>query len=167
MRRSGDTMAGLVWVDPAAMLRAACVAFLLAFLLGMGGCGGGGGDTPSASSMPMPTPDVPQPPAASQLVVGTALSIDGGASGDPVGLRVVRSANGDAFGVWQAHAATRRNLWANRYRAATAAWGDPILIEASSADIDDFDLAVDTSGNAVVAWHEPAADPRLGTGAVM
>ena len=52
------------------------------------------------------------------------------------------------------------NLWANRYRAVTAAWGSPINIEASNTDIDDFDLAVDASGNAVVAWHEVPADPR-------
>ena len=30
------------------------------------------------------------------------------------------------------------NLWANRYGAATAAWGSPINIEASSADIDEL-----------------------------
>jgi hypothetical protein len=91
------------------------------------------------------------------LVVGTALSIDSGASGNPANLRVARSANGDGFAVWQADDGTRRNLWANRYGAATAAWGSPINIEASSADIDDFDLAVDASGNAVVAWHEVPA----------
>ncbi len=74
---------------------------------------------------------------------------------------MARSANGDGFAVWQADDGTRHNLWANRYRAATAAWGSPINIEASSADIDDFDLTVDASGNAVVAWHEVSTgDPR-------
>jgi len=61
-------------------------------------------------------------PGTGTLVVGTALSIDGGASGNPVSLRVARSANGDGFAVWQADDGTRRNLWANRYAAATAAW---------------------------------------------
>ena len=42
------------------------------------------------------------PPAPAQLVVGTAQSIDGGASGTPVNLRVARSANGDGFAVWRA-----------------------------------------------------------------
>jgi hypothetical protein len=71
---------------------------------------------------------------------------------------VARSTNGDSFAVWQADDGTRRNLWANRYRAATAAWGTPVNIEATDQDIDDFDLTVDPSGNAVVAWHETPFD---------
>src|SRR5207344_2240113 len=90
------------------------------------------GPTPA----PMPAPGSTQPaPAPAQLVVGTAQSIDSGASGTPLNLRVARSANGDGFAVWQADDGTRRNLWANRYRAATAAWGNPINIETSSAEI--------------------------------
>jgi hypothetical protein len=99
----------------------------------------------------MPAPG--SPPAPAQLVVGTAQSIDSGASGDPFSLRVARSANGDGFAVWFAVDGNLGNLWANRYRAATAAWGSPIKI-SSSADVNDFDLAVDPSGTAVVAWHE-------------
>ncbi len=109
----------------------------------------------------MPTPDVPQPVPA-QLVVGAPQSIDSGASGNPVSLRVARSANGDGLAVWLADDGMRRNLWANRYSTATAAWGSPINIEASSANIDDFDLTVDASGNAVVAWHE--VTPSGGSG---
>jgi hypothetical protein len=107
------------------------------------------------------------PPAPATWVVGTALSIDSGASGNPVSLRVARSPDGDGFAVWQADDSARHNLWANRYHAATAAWGSPINIEASNADIDDFDLTVDASGNAVVAWHEVPGDPQLGSGVVM
>lgn len=156
----------LVWA-PAAMVRAGCAALLLCF----SGCGGGGGGTSPSSSTPAqaptPAPGTTQPPAApAALVVGTALSIDGGASGNPVGLRVARSANGDGFAVWQADDGTRRNLWANRYRAATAAWGSPMPIEASSTDIDDFDLTADASGNAVVVWHE-RPDPQVCCGIVM
>lgn len=153
----------LVRAAAAAMLRAGC----LAIVVFVSGCGGGGDDStpPSAAT---PAPDPTQPPAApATLVVGTALSIDGGASGNPVGLRVVRSANGDGFAVWRADDGTRNNLWANRYRAAATAWGSPINIEASDTDIDDFDLAVDASGNAVVAWHEVPTDPGLSSGVVM
>jgi len=152
----------LIGAAPAAMLRAGCVALVV----GVSACGGGGddGDTAPQSSVPTaanpvpaptPAPGTTQPPpAAAQLVVGTALSIDGGASGSPSSLRVARSANGDGFALWLADDGTRHNLWANRYRAATAAWGSPVNVEASSTDIDDFDLAVDANGNAVVAWHE-------------
>jgi hypothetical protein len=94
---------------------------------------------------------------------GYALSIDSGASGNPVSLRVARSANGDGFAVGLVYDGTRHNLWASRYRAATAAWGNPINIEASGADIDHFDLTLDASGNAVVVWNEPTG----GSGDVM
>ena len=155
----------LLW-SPAAVLRVGCAALLLCF----NGCGGGDGTSPSSSTpaqAPTPAPGATQPPAApAALVVGTALSIDAGASGNPVGLRVARSANGDGFAVWQADDGTRRNLWANHYRAAAAAWGTPMPIEASSTDIDDFDLTADASGNAVVVWHE-RPDPQVCCGIVM
>jgi hypothetical protein len=148
----------------AALLRAAC----LALVVGLTGCGGGG-DTataPDLASAPAPDPDTTEP-APATLLDATALSIDGGASGNATSLRIVRSANGDGFAVWQADDGTRHDLWANRYQAATAAWGSAIRIEASSADIDDFDLSVDASGNAVVVWHEATGDPRICCGVVM
>ena len=159
----------LIWTAPAAALRAGCVA-LVVFV---SACGGGGDDGaappgPTPTPAPMPAPGMTQPPPApAQLVVGTALSIDSGASGNPVNLRVTRSANGDGFAVWQADDGTRRNLWANRYDAAMAAWGSPINIETTGDDIDDFDLAVDATGHGVVAWHEVPGDPRVGDGVVM
>jgi hypothetical protein len=146
----------LTKVAPAGLLRAGCVVSLFVFL---SACGGGDGGTPSASTTPPPTPapNAP-PPAPAPLVVGAPVSIDSGASGNPVSVRVARSANGDGFAVWQSDDGTRRNLWANRYRAATATWGKAINIESSSADIEDFDLTVDANGNAVVAWSETPAD---------
>ena len=165
----------LVGAGPGAMLRAGCVALFVC----VSGCGGGDDDAPPPSSMPVaaptpapnPTPPTPAPgstqplPAPISLIVGTALSIDSGASGNPVSLRVARSTNGDGFAVWQADDGTRHNLWANRYRAATSAWGSPVNIEASDFDIDTFDLAVDAGGNATVVWNEPA--PLGGSSAVV
>jgi hypothetical protein len=83
----------LAWAAPAAMLRAGCVALFVC----VSGCGGGSdGASPlsstAATPAPMPAPDsTPPPPAAAQLVVGTAQSIDSGASGTPLNLRVARS----------------------------------------------------------------------------
>jgi hypothetical protein len=152
---------------PAAMLRAGCVALFLC----LSGCGGGtDGGAPPSSSAPTtelePAPGTPPPSLApATLLVGTALSIDDGASGNPVNLRVVRSANGDGFAVWQADDGARRNLWANRYHAATAAWGGAVNIEASDVDIGKFDLTVDAGGNATVVWTEPP--PGGGSAMVM
>jgi hypothetical protein len=116
---------------------------------------------------PAGSPPPPAPPPPAPLVVGAAESIDSGGSGNPVNVRVARSANGDGFAVWQADDGTRRNLWANRFRSTSSMWDGPITIEASNADIDDFDVTVDAKGNAVVAWHEAPADPRVGRGVVM
>lgn len=120
----------------------------------------GVGATPPPALGPTPAPTLPV-----RLVVGATQSIDGGASGNPVSLSVVRSANGDGFAVWKADnggivpsGGSHHDLWANRYSAATAAWDGPIRIVAGSTEIEEFDLAVDASGNAVVAWNE-ISDP--------
>jgi hypothetical protein len=150
---------------PMTMLRAGCVALFVC----VSACGGGNdGAPPSSMSATASTPAPNPTPLAFTPAPATAQSIDSGATGNPVSLRVARSANGDGFAVWQADDGTRHNLLANRYRAAAAAWGNPTTIEASNADIDDFDLAVDASGNAVVVWHEVSTgDPRLERGVVM
>ncbi len=150
-----------------AMLRTGCAALLFA----MTGCGGGGGADAGGAAPPgatsTPETETTQPLAAVPLLVRPAQSIDGGASGNPVDLRVVRSINGDGFAVWLANDGTRRNLWANRYQAATRAWGNAVSVEASDADIDEFDLTVDASGNAVAAWREVVVDPTALRGLVM
>ncbi len=145
---------------PSALLRASCVALFAV----VSGCGGGSDGAAPATAMPAPAPGIQPPPPAAPLVVGEAMTIDDGASGNPVSLRVARSANGDGFAVWQADDGTRRNLWASRYRAGVAAWGNPINIEASDNDIDAFDLTVDADGNALVSWDEvtfPGRDPAM------
>ena len=155
MRVASEGIPNRLWAaTPVAVLRAGCIALFVC----VNGCGGGGGTaSPNSAPTPAPAPGTTPPTLApATLLVGTALSIDEGASGNPVNLRVVRSANGDGFAVWRADDGTRRNLWANRYRAATSAWGSPINIEASDADIDDFDLTVDAGGNATVVWIEPS-----------
>ena len=94
----------LTWfvVGARRVLLSACTVALVS-------CGGGQSepaapvDSVGPTPAPMPAPGSTQPPpATAQLVVGTAQSIDSGASGNPVNLRVVRSANGDGFAVWRA-----------------------------------------------------------------
>lgn len=111
--------------------------------------------TPAPTSAPAPAPAPTQTATAAAAL--PAQSIDSGASGDPINLRVLRGANGDGFAVWLAHDGTRHNLWANRYGAAAAAWGNAVSIETSAADIFNFDLTVDPDGNAVVVWSESAS----------
>jgi hypothetical protein len=140
----------LTWfvVGARRVLLSACAVALVS-------CGGGQGEP--ATPVESVGPTLP-----AQLVVGTAQSIDSGASGDPLTVRVARSANGDGFAVWLAASTSaleeiHHSLWANRYIAATAAWGSPIKLTESSQD---HDLAVDASGNAVVVWHLPSQSER-------
>jgi hypothetical protein len=167
MREPGKkTLNRLPRAGPGGMLRAGCVALFAC----LAACGGGGDGGPPSSARGMPesiTEPNPAPPTSPRGMTAPsrpapALSIDSAASGNPVNMRVALSANGDGFAVWRGHDGTRHNLWANRYRAAKTAWGRPINIEASSADINDFDLAVDSGGNAVVAWYEVPTPGRSG-----
>jgi hypothetical protein len=151
---SNTILARLIEAPSAAMLRAGCAALLV----GLGACGGGDDGT-----LPRKQGATPAPMAQS---AGSTLSVDGGASGNPTDLRVAGSANGDGFVVWRADGGSRYNLWANRYRAATGAWGEPVNIESSSAHVGiDFDVTADASGNAVVAWTKAGANGLLKMGA--
>ena len=145
MRVASESVLNRLRATPVAMLRASCVALFVC----LSGCGGGSdGGTPPPSSTPPPAPALgitAPPPALATLVVGTPLSIDGGASGNPVELRVVRGANGDGFAVWQASRPEDVTnipslLWVNRYRAATGAWGRPVNIATGVMARGDFDL---------------------------
>ena len=159
------------WAIDAALVRASCVA-LFVCVSGCGGGSAGGPASPSTTLAPDPALDTTQPPLApATLVVGTPLSIDGGATGNPVELRVVRGANGDGFAVWQASRPEDMTnipslLWVNRYRAATSAWGTPVNIATGAMSRGDFDLTVDRSGSAVVAWGTYPGDPNTQLGAV-
>jgi hypothetical protein len=169
MRVASENILNRLSATPAAMLRAGCVALLV----GVSGCGGGADSASTPSATPAPESGTTQPPQApSTLVVGTPLTIDRGASGTPVELRVMRGANGDGFAVWQASRPEDvpnipSLLWANRYRAATGAWGSPVNLATSAMGRGDFDLTLDPGGNAVVAWRTSPADPNTQLGAVM
>mgnify|MGYP003694254165 CR=1 FL=1 len=142
--------------------RPCCVRAALHCLCCVSGCGGGGDRQhlpPSSTPTPAPAPAPGTTPAArrhrQRWSVGTALSIDSGASGNPVSLRVARSANGDGFAVWRGR--RLRHASSTSGPAATAPprprGADPINIRRAAPIIDDFDLTVDASGNAVVVWH--------------
>ena len=154
---SQRTLTRLTWAAPAAMLRAGCVALFV----GGSGCGGGDGappPSPMQTPAPMPAPGPTQPPPApAQLVVGTAQSIDSGASGNPVSLRVARSANGDGFAVWVADDEGAQPWLRTSGPTATAPPRPRGAARSESrrvSTIDELDLAVDARGNATVAWHE-------------
>jgi hypothetical protein len=170
MDLTSERTLNLLRATPAATLRAACVALFVC----VSGCGGGSGESTAPPSSAPDSRTTEPPPALTTLVVGTPLTIDEGASGNPVHVRVMRGANGDAFAVWQAarpEDPANQNLssllWANRYRADTGTWGSPFNIATGAMISGDLDLTVDASGSAVVAWRTYPADLATRLGAAM
>ena len=118
------------------------VVISTALLLQSCGGGGGGGGTP---------------PAVSPW--GTAQLIETENSGNAVDPQIAIDASGNALAVWyqdgDATAATRYDIWANRYTASTGLWGTATLIETDNAgNALGPQIAFDASGNAIAVWQQ-------------
>ena len=84
----------------------------------------------------------------------TAILIETGAESawEP---RVAVDGSGNAIAVWTQFGGGRRNIWANHYTGPFGPWGIPVLIETDNAgDMQRPEVAVDSSGNAVVVWQQ-------------
>ena len=85
---------------------------------------------------------------------GTATLIETDNSGDAFDPQVVIDSSGNAVAVWKQSDGTRWNIWSNRYTAGVG-WGTATLIETdNSGDATGPQVAVDSSGNAVVVWSQ-------------
>ena len=121
-------------------------AAVIVLALIVSACGGGGDDAAPQSSPPPP----PTWRGAVAIEVGNAGVAD---------LKLAVDRNGNAIAVWvqdgDATTATRYDVWANRYNAATAAWGSAQLIETANAGgASGLDVAMDDAGNAIVVWSQ-------------
>src|SRR5262245_14017548 len=117
MRKMREGALKRLWLTPASVLRAGCTALLVC----LGSCGGGASG-PATDPTPNPAPSATEPLAPPPLAVGTALSIDEGAIGNPVSVRVVLAASGDGFAAWRSEENSGSKLWVNHYDASTATW---------------------------------------------
>lgn len=62
--------------------------------------------------------------------------------------------SGNVFSAWHQSDGTRVNIWANRYTSGVG-WGTAVLIETdNTGDALSPQLAVDSSGNAIVVWYQ-------------
>lgn len=69
--------------------------------------------------------------------------------------RIAVGPGGHAMAVWTQFNAGRWNIWANRYDAATEAWGTAELIETDDAGYANFpQVALDANGNALAVWSQ-------------
>jgi len=63
---------------------------------------------------------------------------------------------GDATAVWRQSDGVHDHLWANRY-SVSAGWGTPFQVdENTSEDVRNPGVAMDSSGDIVVVWHQSA-----------
>ncbi len=115
----------------------AVAAVLSLTACGDGGGGGGSGSTPTAKAW------------------GTAQLIEISNAGSARHTQIAVDGSGNAIAVWRQSDATRYNIVANRYSAATGAWGKAALIESDDAGDAVFpQIAVDSSGNALAVWQQ-------------
>jgi hypothetical protein len=76
-------------------------------------------------------------------------AVDAGTAGTP---RVKFDSHGNAIATWSQDS-TRGNIWSSRYVAGTG-WGTPVPIETANDGLASLPrLAVDPSGDAIVAWQ--------------
>ncbi len=85
----------------------------------------------------------------------TAARIETGATNSAGRPQIAIDANGNALAVWNRFdGGSRNNIWANRYTAATNAWGTAVLIETGNAGTaENPTIAVDANGNGVALWN--------------
>ena len=97
---------------------------------------------------------------AARYIVGLSWAMSGsistGSLGVAVNPQIAMDGSGNAIAVWRQYDANARySIWASRYVAATITWNPPVLIESDdSGDAFDPQLAVNTAGDAWVAWHQ-------------
>lgn len=60
---------------------------------------------------------------------------------------------GNAIAVWYQSDGSYNNIYANRY-IADSGWGTAVKIETVDGDVNDPQIAVDSSGNAIAVWEQ-------------
>jgi hypothetical protein len=88
-----------------------------------------------------------------QLIETSAGSVGvGTAGGSP---QIAMDAGGNAIAVWRQHDGQRDSIYANRFNAASGAWGTAQLIETDNAGgALSPQIAMDAGGNAIAVWEQ-------------
>jgi hypothetical protein len=68
--------------------------------------------------------------------------------------QIAVDANGNAVAVWVQSAGTGFSIWANRFTAASNAWGSAGLIDSTNARGEDPQIAMGPNGDAMVVWRQ-------------
>jgi predicted enzyme related to lactoylglutathione lyase len=90
---------------------------------------------------------------ASTGMWSTAALIETG-NGDAYSPVLAIDSIGNSVAVWLQSDGGRFNTWANRYSVLTGTWGTAVQIESGAWDAKAPQVAIDSSGNAVVVWQQ-------------
>jgi len=75
-------------------------------------------------------------------------------SGSAIGPQVAIDLAGNALAVWQQYVGARKDIWSNRYSAASGVWGVATRIESNTGDAANPQIVIDASGNALAVWEQ-------------
>lgn len=85
---------------------------------------------------------------------GTALLLETDNAGFANAPHIAVDANGNGMAVWEQSDGVHKNIWARRYNAVANEWETAGVIEASFADANTPQIAVDGNGNFIAVWRE-------------
>lgn len=92
---------------------------------------------------------------ASTTTWSTPVLIETNNTGDADFPQLALDSAGNALVVWEQSDGTRRNIWTNRYTAATQGWGTAQLLETDDVSFANAPyIAVDTNGNGMAVWEQ-------------
>lgn len=103
---------------------------------------------------------------------GSAVPVETQA-GDAGGPSIAMDGKGNALALWVQSDGTQYNIWANRYKSANHAWGEPVQVSSKGSAYSP-QAAFDPAGNAMAVWaqknathlyEESARQMDAGTGA--
>ncbi len=84
---------------------------------------------------------------------GTEATIESNDTTHAYDPRIAVDSSGNAIAVWYQSDGTNNSIYANRYSAGSG-WGTEALIENNAGDAAYPQVAMDTSGNAMVVWEQ-------------
>ncbi len=99
---------------------------------------------------------------ASTTSWGTPTLLESDDTGNADAPRIAMDTDGNATAVWSQKVFAWNSIFSNRFTASTSSWGTATLVEANDTSNAKFpEIAVDTTGNAVVVWREDSTPSRI------
>ena len=92
---------------------------------------------------------------ASTTTWGAPVLVETNNGGDADFPQLALDSVGNALVVWEQSDSTRRNIWVNRYTAASQVWGAAQLLETDDVGFANTpQLVLDANGNGMVVWEQ-------------